>query len=220
MPAERITSFSPWHAVLVLDDSGSMQGWKIESVNDSIRALIDEMKLWSGGGKKPYFRVSVICFGSSAEILCEAVGEGEIDIARVTSLRGDSGTTNAVEALTRAIEVLERNPGQTTDFEPFVFFFSDGRPDHRQSALDEGARLKALRLASGEPRLVTIGIGDADDGFMKGLATARHGEARYRRLGDADDIKYFFPTIGTVAASMAADRRSSAEQLEEAIMTI
>ncbi len=220
MPAERITSFSPWHAVLVLDDSGSMRGRKIEALNDAIRAMIDEMRLWSGGGRKPYFRVSVISFGSSATILSEAVGEGAVDIARVTALRADSGTTNAAEALTKAIEVLDRNPGETSHFEPFVFFFSDGRPDHRQTALDQGARLKALHLASGEPRLVTIGIGKADDGFMKELATSRHGEARYRRLKDADDIKYFFPTIGTVAASMAADRRSSAEQLEEAIMTI
>jgi uncharacterized protein YegL len=162
----------------------------------------------------------VISFGSSATILSEAVGEGDVDIARITSLRADSGTTNAAEALTRAIEVLERSPGQSTHFEPFVFFFSDGRPDHRQRALDQGARLKALRLESGEPRLVTIGIGDADDGFMQELATVRHGEARYRRLKDVEDIRYFFPTIGTVAASMAADRRNSAEQLEEAIMTI
>jgi len=220
MPAEKITSRSPWHAVLVLDDSESMKGRKIETLNDAIGAMIDEMRLWSGGGQKPYFRVSVISFGSSATVLSEAVGEGAVDIARVTSLRADSGTTNAAEALTKAIEVLERNPGEATHFEPFVFFFSDGRPDHRLRALDRGARLKSLRLASGEPRLITIGIGDADDGFMKELATVRHGEARYRRLNDADDIKYFFPTIGTVAASMAADRRSSADQLEEAIMII
>jgi uncharacterized protein YegL len=220
MPAERITSFSPWHTVLVLDDSGSMEGRKIEALNDAIRAMVDEMKLWSGGGKKPYFRVSVISFGSTAKILSEAVGEGGVDIGRVTSLRADSGTTNAAEALAKAIEVLERNPGQTTHFEPFVFFFSDGFPDHRQRALDQGARLKALSLESGRPRLVTIGIGDADDEFMKELATSRQGEARYRRLRDADDIRYFFPTIGTVAASMAADRRSSADQLEEAIITI
>jgi hypothetical protein len=93
-------------------------------------------------------------------------------------------------------------------------------PDEKQKALDVGDRLKALRLASGEPRLVTIGIGDADDSFMQKLATSRHGEPRYRRLKDPDDMKYFFPTIGTVAASMAADRRNSAEKLEEAIMTI
>lgn len=219
MPAEKITSFSPWHLVLVLDDSISMAGQKIDTLNEAMRRLVDELRLWSGG-LKPYFRVSLIKFGSSAEILSEVLNEREIDVVRITSMRGDSGTTNAAEALSRAHEILQRNPGEPEHFEPFVFFFSDGQPDDKGKALEAGRRIKALRLPSGEPRLVTIGIGDVDDQFMRDLATSRGGEARYRKLQDVRDIEYFFPLIGTKAATMAADRRSSADQLEEAIISI
>lgn len=219
MPAERITSFSPWHLVLVLDDSGSMAGTKIEMLNDAMRKLVDEMRLFSGG-KRSYFRISLVPFGSAAKILAEARNEREIDVHSITSMRGDSGTTNAAEALTRAHDVLLRNPGEPEHFDPFVFFFSDGHPDDRGRALEAGRRIKVLRLPCGQPRLVTIGIGDVDDQFMRDLATSNSGEAHYRKLHDVRDISHFFPLIGTVAATMASDRRTSADQLADAIISI
>ena len=68
MPADRINSFSPWHLVLVLDDSGSMQGSKIQMLNEAMERMIDEMRMLSGG-MKPYFRISIVRFGSQAEVI-------------------------------------------------------------------------------------------------------------------------------------------------------
>ena len=41
MPASRVTSKSPWHIVLVLDDSASMEGSPSADVNEALRELID-----------------------------------------------------------------------------------------------------------------------------------------------------------------------------------
>jgi len=184
MPAERVTSYSPWHVVLILDDSNSMKGEPIEIVNTVVRGMIEEMVLLSGG-MKPYFRLSIVKFGTTAELLCEFVSERDVDLAKVAALEGKSGATNAAAALDIAREVLERHPGKDTDFEPFVFFFSDGAPfdgtsdtASRTAAIRAGERLKQLKLRSGAVRLITVGFGKVDHAFMGDLASKKDGEPR------------------------------------------
>lgn len=219
MPADRISSYSPWHLVLVLDDSGSMQGRKIEMLNEAMRRMVDEMQTLSQG-LKPYFRISIICFGDEAEIVSEAESEMDIDVTRVSSMAGRSGTTNATAALDLAYQVLQRNPGESHHFDPFLFFFSDGNPDDRSSALLAGERLKSLSLPCGNLRLITIGIGSSNNEFMRQLATQREGVARYRRLESDRDVLDFFPDIGTVAVSQTTDTRAAADKLEEDYMVL
>src|SRR5947209_8035764 len=128
MPASRVTSTSPWHIVLVLDDSVSMEGNPAEEVNKAVAAMIDELKLMSMG-MKPYFKLSVITFGSRPDVVCEAVSEQSVDMSKAASLKGDSGSTDAEAALEEAYRLLQKNPGVATDFTPYIFFLSDGAPD-------------------------------------------------------------------------------------------
>jgi uncharacterized protein YegL len=228
MPAERVTSYSPWHIILILDDSQSMHGDPIRNVNAAVRAMIEEMILLSGG-MKPYFRLSVIKFGSSAELLCEAMSEKDVDLDKIASLGGTSGATNAAAAIDVAREVLERNPGKPTDFEPFVFFFSDGVPfdgtseeASRVAALTAGERLKKLKIPCGVVRLVTAGFGSVDDRFMADLSSHnKNGEPRYKKLDSPKAVLGWLPDIGTVAASQSsAPGTSAADRVEEAIMDL
>lgn len=222
MPASRITTKTPWHVILVLDDSCSMKDdGKISALNEAIERMIDEMRYLTGGGKKKYFRISIISFGSFPVILAEADNEQNIDIDRVVSMNGDSGSTNAAAALECARELLLRNPGSVTDFNPFLFFFSDGEPDDQSEALAVGEQLKGMVLPCGALSLVTVGIGEANDYFMSELATRREGVARYRRLKNAQEISTFFPNIGTRAVSqVVVGARSAQEVLEEGFIEL
>ncbi len=212
MPADRITSLSPWHLTLILDDSDAMAGEPVATINEAVRAMIDEMRLISGG-HKPYFRVTLIRFGSTAEILCEAESEHRIDLDQVTSLRGDSGRRNCAEALRLAHEVLERNPGAPTDFQPFVFFFCGGLPDAaagagdaRAEALETAQRLRELWLPSGRLTIIVLGLGArAEEDFLSRLASERGDRRYYRKLESAREIYDFLPDIGTVASGETAD---------------
>jgi uncharacterized protein YegL len=197
MPAERVTSKTPWHIVLILDDSGSMTGTPATQVNEGVSAMIEELKLISQG-MKPYFKISVIKFGSDSEVLCEAVNENSVDLNLVATLSGDSGSTNAAAGLNEAYELLKRNTGESTDFNPYVFFFSDGEPDDEDEAINSANRLKSLVIAAGEPRIVTIGAGQPNDDFMRKVAS---NVELYKFFGsDFSKVARFFPNIGTVAS--------------------
>jgi len=211
MPASRVTSKTPWHMIWVLDDSGSMRGPGSVAVNNAIKELIDAL-VTASMGQKPYFKVSVISFGSQPFVLAEAEVETSLDESKVASFSGDSGSTNMGAALDEAKRLLERNPGKETDFEPFVFLFSDGKPDNRDVALRSADKIKSLKLASGVPRLVTIGVGDVDEDLMERAAT---NQELYKKLANYEEIVKLLPAIGTVGT-----QAGGAEDVEEAIMKL
>ncbi len=211
MPASRVTSRNPWHMVLVLDDSGSMSGSSSQYLNEAVKELVDAL-ITASMGQKPYFKVSVVSFGSSFRTLAEAVPETDIDESVVANFQGSSGSTNAAAALDEAARILSANPGQETDFEPFVFFFSDGRPDNANTALQAADRIKSLSLPSGTPRVVTIGVGSVDDGFMESLA---NNSELYKKLNQPQDMVNLLPAIGTIGT-----QAGGAEEVEEAIMKL
>ncbi|MBI4724741.1 MAG: VWA domain-containing protein [Rhodomicrobium sp.] len=211
MPASRVTSASPWHIVLLLDDSSSLAGEPAQILNKALRDMIAEMEI-AAKGTKPYFKISIILFGSSSRIIAEAVSERDIDLDRVAVFSGSSGSTNIGSALATAANLLERNPGRATDFRPFVFLFSDGLPDDAQEALTAAQRLKSLNIPAGSPTIVCIGLGDTDVHFMKSVASSPE---LFLRLSDPMFLTRFFPAIGTVAGSKTGEA-----SIKQAIMNI
>jgi uncharacterized protein YegL len=211
MPADRVTSKNPWHVVLVLDDSASMSSGPAQEVGKAVEAMIEEMRVISSG-TKPYFRVSIVRFGSRAETLSEYVNEQAIDLSLVASLVGGSGSTNAASALNEVVRILQDHSGEPTDFNPYVFFLSDGAPDDSQLALNAGVTLKALTLPSGVPRLVTIGFGSVNDAFMSSLAS---NSELYKKLKDVREVTKLFPQIGTIAQSQVG-----VQGVDQAIMNL
>lgn len=214
MTASRVTSATPWHIVLVLDDSGSMSGQPSQDVNEAIKELISEL-VTASMGKKPYFKVSVVSFGSSYHTIAEAVSETDLekDLDAVANFGGNSGSTNAAAALDEAARILTSHPGQETDFEPFVFFLSDGYPDDNSEALKAAKKIKNLSLPPGAPRIVTLGFGSVDDSFMASIAS--NGEL-YKKLDSSEDIVKLLPAMGTIGSNAT----SGAEGVEEAIMKL
>jgi uncharacterized protein YegL len=201
-PTGRVESRHPWHVAFVIDDSASMAGNDgAKSVNEAMDILIEEMRSLSQG-MRPYFKISVVSFGSAAQNLEVVKTEMEIDKDRLTRFDASSGSTNAAAALDHVYNILTANPGAPTDFEPFVFFLSDGAPDNEAMALTAGQRIKDLSLASGRPRIVTIGFGDVNDAFMKQLAS---NPELYVRLPNAQAVTKVLPPIGTYKGSSGAE---------------
>lgn len=193
MPAQRVTRHSPWHVVFLLDNSSSMHGKPAADVNLAVRGAIDEFKALSHGVKR-YFIVSIIHFASRVQVVCEAESEWKIDLNAAASLTGEGGSTNASGALHAAHELLKRNPGEPTDYRPFVFFLSDGMPDDEAETLDAAKKLKGLSIPAGTPHVFSIGFGEAKDSLMRQVATKPE---MYKRFRDSGELRLFFPNIGT-----------------------
>jgi uncharacterized protein YegL len=198
MPAQRVTSNSPWHLVFVLDDSGSMSGKPANKLNEGIGAMIEEMKLISQG-TKPYFKLSVVVFGSRPEVLAEAQSEQTIDKTKITSFSGSRGNTDMAGALNETADILKRKPGNATDFDPYVFLLTDGQPDHEANALSAAQTLKNMEIAAGKPRLIAIGLGDnVNMSFLQQIAS---NPELAKHVDDPDELTRLFPMIGTVVTS-------------------
>lgn len=208
MPAERVTSATPWHVILVLDDSGSMAGEPARSLNAAVDGMFANMQAFSQG-KKPYYRLTVVSFGSHPKVLAEAVSEQDIDIAAMTQFSGSSGSTDTAAALNKAIDVLRRNGGQPTDFTPYVFLMSDGVPDDDAAAVRAAETLKALEIPAGRPRLISIGTQEADEAFMKKIASS----PELYVFCDPETLKRLFPEIGTQVGGLSGGGTAAMDQV-------
>jgi uncharacterized protein YegL len=212
MPAPRVTSNSPWHLIFVLDDSGSMAGVAANKLNEALDAMIEEMRLMSQG-TKPYFKLSILVFGSNVNLVAEAQTEQAIDKTRVSNFSGSSGSTNMAAALAEAAAVLKRNPGKATDFDPYIFLLTDGQPDDESQALRSAQAIRDMEVAAGKPRLIAIGLGDSINmSFLQQVAT---NAELAKHLQKADDLVKFFPAIGTVVSSAGG-----AQAVDQAIVDI
>jgi hypothetical protein len=187
--------------VLVADDSGSMRGPPAAAATQAIHAWVNELYMTTRG-KKPYFRFSLVSYGSSPSIVAEAVDVRDVDVKPFV-LDGSSGRTNLVAVLEAVRELVARDGATAQHCPPSVFIFTDGKPtdEHgRESdattaaALAEAALLKALPLACGSPFVVTLGFGDASDAFLRELASTPN---HYHRLPNAQALVKLLPDIGT-----------------------
>ena len=102
-----------------------------------------------------------------------------------------------------AIEILKRNPGKSTDFRPYVFFFSDGAPDEddKTLALQAPAELKGLMIDAGEPTIWALGFGAFDETFMRKVASPE----KFKEISDAAALSKLFPVIGTTAGTQTGE---------------
>jgi Mg-chelatase subunit ChlD len=217
---KRITRRSPMHIVLVADDSLSMKGPSADAATEAMHAWVNELHIKTRG-KMPYFRFSLVMFGSKATTLAEGLDVRDVDIEGFR-LAGTSGTTNVAAALHQVQEILLRDGATGEWCPPFVFVFTDGKPTDgqghptdaaEQAALDEAARLKLLALPCGAPFLITLGFGEAKDDFLRKLASK---PSLYHRLPNAQALIKLLPSIGTPTVEAAGTIAGFVEQIEKA----
>jgi len=217
---KRITGKSPMHMVLVADDSGSMKGDAAQAATKAIHAWVNELYV-ATRGKKPYFRFSLVSYGSAPNIVAEALDVRDVDVKPFV-LDGSSGRTNLVAALAAVRQIVMRDGATEEHCPPVVFLFTDGKPTDEnghdtaaaaQAALAEAHALKTVPLPCGSPYIVALGFGDASDTFLREVASTPQ---LYHRLPNAQALIALLPDIGTPTVGGEGDEGTVGAFLENA----
>jgi molecular chaperone DnaK len=158
--AGAVISLRPRWVVFALDNSGSMEGAKLQN---AVNALVDNARMMLGpGGDR--CRVGVVSFSNSAEVVCLPTNDLNKLERAVRSLRA-TGLTAMDEGIELAIQLVMAAPeGVDKD----VVMLTDGMPDsHRRDRtlhVAQGARDTGITLSS-----LGIGIDDVDLDFLQSL---------------------------------------------------
>ena len=187
----------------------------------ALQAWVNELYV-ATRGTMPYFRFSLVCFGTEAKVIADNVSVLEVDVSDFI-LAGNSGSTNLAAALSSVRDILLRDGAAASHCPPFVFVFTDGRPtdnhgrpteEAMRAALDAAAGLKVLPLACGSPFLIPLGYGEVNDSFMSQLATK---PTLYHRLPNMAALIKLLPSIGTPTVEGGGDVASFLEQISNGV---
>ena len=213
MPAERVTSFSPWHIILVLDDSDGVSGNVAQEINAVILDLLAEMETASKGSK-PYFRVSAIALGDTPVVIETFQDVREVEPDRLASVSGGAGQANLASALDEATAILTSHPGNKADFRPYVFIFAGSKDFGERSLLARSAaKLKRLKIDAGAPKIVAFAFGDAD---LENLSLLASTPQLAKRPGELSNFLSAFAPIGTYAGYSLKGE----QQIDDIIMNL
>ena len=149
----RTTVFRQGAVYLVVDCSSSMEGHKIVQASEgALRFAVEAI------GKS--YIVGLIAFSSRPSRLCEPQG----DVARLKEslphLQAD-GTTNMASGIDLATESLKGKHHTLA-----MVVVTDGVPDDKAAALTAARRAKEIGID-----VMTVGTDDADEAFLKKLAS-------------------------------------------------
>lgn len=144
------------YVYLVIDCSGSMAGEKLEQVK---KGVLDFSK---DAFTKEYL-VGLISFDTKAKHICEPTSDIGI-IKNSLEILFPTGTTNMADAISLAHHHLKR-----FDATRVILVATDGQPDNEAYALKTGEIAKADKID-----IITIGTDDADQDFLKKLASSTH----------------------------------------------
>jgi Ca-activated chloride channel family protein len=163
--------------VVVLDESGSMSGQKIEDARAAARGILAQLG--------PEDRFALVSFDSNALVripLGWAVPEArEGWLASIAAIDAGGGT-EMQEGLALGAEQLRVEPGRAAR----TILISDGQPNSR-----DGLETQARGFAHREVPLTTVGIGtDYDEQLMASLADA--GTGNFYWVQAHDDLAAVF----------------------------
>ena len=145
-----VTAAKPMPVVLVLDNSGSMRGEKIASLNQAVRDMLNTLR--QADCNDVAFRIAILTFGTGIHLLQEmtdvsSVVWQDIAISTVNSCQGWNGNWDDATArgtpLGKTLQLLKSMvedkaiiPGRA--YRPAVILVSDGQPtDTWKGALQE-----------------------------------------------------------------------------------
>lgn len=177
----------PLPIILLLDESGSMSGDKINKLNEAVRKMLGSFKKEETQASE--FLVSIIGFGgSSARIINEPTNATEIQFGGVSA----SGMTPLGGALNLAkaiVEDKEKTPSRA--YRPLVVLVTDGYPNDEwqrpfEDFVENGRSAKCDRMA------LAVG-GDTDMGMLQRFVAGTGHEVF--TTDQADGIVKFFKFV-------------------------
>jgi Mg-chelatase subunit ChlD len=138
---------------LAIDTSNSMAGLKLEQAKKGCIAFSKDA--FSKG-----YQVGLIGFGYNAKHICAPTSDSKELERHIKNMQAD-GSTNMAEAIKMAHYHLDKK-----DKTRVIVIATDGRPDSKRNALKEAEKAKADGID-----IITIGTDDAEQDFLKKLAT-------------------------------------------------
>ena len=160
----------PKNVVFVLDQSGSMQGKKIEQARDALKFMVERLR--------PEDRFNIVAYSVGVRVFANGLQEPSqaMQVAAKTFIDGihAEGGTNIQDALATALAQFDE--GERVNQ---VVFLTDGLPtigerDHRK--LCKMVRERNVQAA----RIVAFGVGfDVNGAFLDRLAVQNKGLSEY-----------------------------------------
>ncbi|ESO88375.1 hypothetical protein LOTGIDRAFT_193666 [Lottia gigantea] len=160
--------------LFVIDDSGSMDGTKIQQVRESMLSILDNLN------SNDY--CNIITFSSLVETwLSTPALASSKNIAKAKTFVNDnlyaSGGTNINDALIEAIQSLKSSSVNVKRAQ-IIFFLTDGQPS---SGITDTKRIRknVMEENKGFAAIYCLGFGfDSDHNFLENLANENNGFSR------------------------------------------
>jgi uncharacterized protein YegL len=169
--------------VLLLDTSSSMQGEKIQQLNDGLRFFKEDVNENEKARKR--VEVAVVEFDSNVEVVNDFQQATEFEPMELTA----SGTTAMGEGLLEAMDLVDQrkdvyNQRGVDYLRPWIFLITDGKPkdmDPPEKTDDSGMVDKwnrvTTRLEDGEEgkhfAFWPVGVDEADMDILENLSQER-----------------------------------------------
>ena len=205
----------PQLVCVLADNSASMRGEKAIAATKGIREmLLNCQTRGPRGADRSYFRLVVIKFGDSAELIpeCNMTPVRRIDPESI-AIAGDGGGTNITGALEVAYEGLKRylsefvmeHPEREQHPIPLVVLFSDGRNGYGKPE-PVAEKIKSLRIDDDPVVIAAAGVSvkesdKLDEAQLRKIASPEC----YLHISDVRVLGHFLSEVGSSGASSPAE---------------
>ena len=171
----------PLNIVLVVDESGSMSGEKIENLKAALNSFVERFRKTD--------KLTIVGFEQEARIILEPTEKTKFkNIDKAIKDIHASGSTNLHAGLMRGYKMAMKNFDKESINR--VIFLTDGNANVGVTESEQIAK-ESKRCIKKGISLVTIGLGvDFNNGLLREIADSGRGVMHY--VGDARDIKKVF----------------------------
>lgn len=170
--------------MLLLDTSGSMDGERIDQINEGLKLLVDELQRDDFASKR--VDLAVISFGEGVELKHDFSSPVDFTPPTLTA----SGLTPMGAALLKGMDVLEGRKQEykqygTDYYRPWLFLFTDGAPTDMSpgdTMWNEVVRRIHDGVAQKKFLFFAIGTQDADFNVLRKIAPPLPLDATYQNV--------------------------------------
>jgi uncharacterized protein YegL len=176
---------------LVCDESGSMSGEGVDTINDALPDLYDEIS--SNPAVADKTRFAMIGFSTKADLLQPLTDLGDIDALPSLSAGGVTAYGTAFRLLKDSIQkdVDQLKSEGHTVYRPVVFFLSDGIP----TDLNWEKELEALNKSKYAPKIIAFGISDAEPAIISKVANFKAFVQLHDKVSPAMALREFASSL-------------------------
>lgn len=148
--------------VLLLDTSGSMQGERIEALNQGLLSLKDELVKNSLASRR--VEVAIITFDSQVSVVQDFVTADQFNPPILTA----QGLTNMGAGIHKALDIIQERKSQyrangVAYYRPWVFMITDGEPQGEHDyVIDQASQRLQGDEANKRVAFFTVGVENAN----------------------------------------------------------